>query len=322
MRKISSEISGVGQLVSPPSAPTLSGGPVTGSPAIGTSPTSLFFTAQQGETGTATQILTITNTGHGTLNWTASNSATWLTLSPASGTGAGVITANVVAGALAPGSHTGTVTLSGGTGVTPVSIPVSFTVTAAPIPPTISASPTTLAFTAIQGGSNPTAQTLSIRNTGGGTLNWSVSHDATWLGHTPNTGTGTGTVTISVLTGSLTVGTHNGQVTFWPSGSTATPVTIPVSFTVTAAPIPPAIGASPTSLAFTAIQGGSNPAAQTLSIRNTGGGTLTWSASENTGWLTLTAGTGTGNGTITLQATTGALAPGSHTGTVTLSGGT
>ena len=129
MRRLSSEMSGVVQLVSPPSAPTPSGGPVTESPVIGMSPTSLSFTAQQGETIPATQILTINNTGHGTLNWSAGNSATWLTLSPASGTGAGVVTANVVAGALAPGSYSETITLSA-PGATPVTIPVSFTVTA------------------------------------------------------------------------------------------------------------------------------------------------------------------------------------------------
>src|SRR5262245_10509300 len=44
--------------------------------------------------------------------------------------------------------------------------------------------------------------------------------------------------------------------------------------------VPPAIAASPTSLSFTAQQGGSNPAAQTVSISNTGGGTLSWSADE------------------------------------------
>ena len=321
MQRLSAEMSGVAQLVSPPSAPALSDGPVTGGPAIGINSINLSFTAQQGGASPAAQTLTINNIGHGTLNWTASGSAAWLSLSPTSGTGAGMVTANVLAGALAPGSYSETIILSA-SGATPITIPVSFTVTAAPVPPTISASPTSLAFTAIQGGSNPAAQTLSISNTGDGTSNWSVSHDATWLAHTPGTGTGTGTVTISVLTGSLTVGAHSGRVTVWPRGSTATPVTIPISFTVTAAPVPPTIGASPTSLAFTAIQGGSNPAAQTLSIRNTGGGTLTWNASETTGWLTLTAGSGSGNGTMTLQATTGALAVGNHTGTVTLSGGT
>ena len=53
------------------------------------------------------------------------------------------------------------------------------------------------------------------------------------------------------------------------------------------APVPPAIGASPASLSFTAQAGASNPTAQTLTVSNTGGGTLSWSASDNAPWLTL-----------------------------------
>src|SRR5215472_10949 len=82
---------------------------------------------------------------------------------------------------------------------------------------------------------------------------------------------------------------------------------------------PPAISASPTSLSFTAQQGGSNPAAQTVSISNTGGGTLSWTASDNAAWLTVSPSAGTGNGAVTLSATTGTLTAGSYSGTVTLS---
>ncbi|MEK6763325.1 MAG: hypothetical protein AABY96_11480, partial [Nitrospirota bacterium] len=63
MRRLSSEVSGLAQLVSPPSAPTLSDSLVTGRPAIGTSSPSLSFTAQQGGSSPAAQILTINNTG-------------------------------------------------------------------------------------------------------------------------------------------------------------------------------------------------------------------------------------------------------------------
>src|SRR5262249_58916641 len=80
-----------------------------------------------------------------------------------------------------------------------------------------------------------------------------------------------------------------------------------VHLPVTGAPARPAMGASPTSLSFTAQQGGSTPAAQTVSISNTGGGTLSWTASDNAAWLTLSPAAGTGNGAVTLSATTGTL---------------
>jgi hypothetical protein len=196
---------------------------------------------------------------------------------------------------------------------------VTFTVTAAPVPPTIGMTPTRLSFTAQQGGSNPPAQTLAVSNTGSGTLSWNVSHDAAWLGHTPNTGAGAGTVTISVTTGTLTAGTHSGQVTLWPTGATATPVTVPVTFTVTAAPVPPTIGMTPTRLSFTAQQGGSNPPAQTLAVSNTGGGTLSWNASDSAAWLSLSPTSGTGTGVVTTSVATGTLPPGNYSETITLS---
>src|SRR6185503_1776682 len=84
MNRLSEEMPTLTQLISPSSAPVLSV-----NPAIGMSPTSLSFSAQQGGGNPAPQTLTISNTGGGTLSWIASNSTTWLSLSPASGTGTG-----------------------------------------------------------------------------------------------------------------------------------------------------------------------------------------------------------------------------------------
>ena len=88
MRKIAAEMPGLAELISPPPVPVLSV-----NPAIGTSPTSLSFTAQQGGGNPTAQTLTISNTGGGTLSWSASDRRRWLSLSPASGTGNGILTA-------------------------------------------------------------------------------------------------------------------------------------------------------------------------------------------------------------------------------------
>jgi hypothetical protein len=300
--------------VTVPVALTVTAAPVP--PAIGASPTSLSFTAQQGGSNPAAQTLSITNTGGGTLSWSASDNAAWLAVLPASGTGNGAVTLNVTTGTLTVGSYSGVVTLAA-TGISPVTVPVTFTVTAAAVPPAIGASPTSLSFTAQQGGSNPAAKTLSISNTGGGTLSWSASDNAAWLAVSPASGTGNGAVTLNVTTGTLTVGSYSSVVTLAATG--ISPVTVPVTFTVTAAAVPPAIGTSSTSLSFTAQQGGSNPSAQTLSISNTGGGTLNWSASPNTTWLAVSPASGTGNGAVSVSPTTGILAAGSYNGNITLS---
>ena len=61
-------------------------------------------------------------------------------------------------------------------------------------------------------------------------------------------------------------------------------------------PPPPALAVSRTSMAFTATQGGANPAAQTADITNTGGGTLNFTASETASWLTVSPGSRDGAG--------------------------
>ena len=306
MRKLAAETPGLAQLSSPPSAPV-----VSVNPAIGTSPTSLSFTAQAGANPT-TQILTISNAGGGTLSWSASDSVAWLSLSPASGTGNGAVTATVATGTMTAGSYSGSITLSA-TGTASVTIPVALTITAAPVPPAIGMSPTSLSFTAKQGGGDPTAQTLTISNTGGGTLSWSASHDATWLGHSPNTGTGTGTVTISVTTGTLTAGTYSGQVTLWPTGATS--VTVPVTFAVTAAPT---INLSPSSLSYAATQGAANPTNQNISLTNSGG-TFNWTVSDDASWLAVSPASGSGSSTLTTSVNTAGLIAGTYNGTLTVS---
>jgi hypothetical protein len=301
---------GLAQLISPPSVPVLSV-----NPAIGASPTSLSFTAQQGGGNPTAQTLTISNTGGGTLSWSASDSTTWLSLSPASGTGNGPVTASVATGTLTAGSYSATMTLSA-TGAASVTIPVALTVTAAPVPPAIGTSPSSLSFTAQQGGGDPTAQTLTISSTGGGTLSWNVSHDATWLLHTPGAGTGTGTVTINVTTGTLTAGTYSGQVTLWPTGATA--VTVPVTFTITAATATPTINLSLSSLSYAATQGAANPANQNISLTNSGG-TLNWTVSDNASWLAVSPVSGSGSSTLTTSVNTAGLTAGTYNGTLTVS---
>jgi hypothetical protein len=249
------------------------------------------------------------------LSWSAGESTPWLLLSSASGTGNGSMTVTVATGALTVGTHSGTITLSGGNGVTPVTIPVSFTISAAPA---IGASPTSLSFTAQQGNGNPAAKTLTISNTGGGTLNWSVSHDATWLSHTPGTGIGTGTVTISVTTGSLTAGTYNGVVTLHATGLPS--VTIPVTFTVTPVAViqTTTINLSPLNLTYTATQGAANPTNQNISLTKTGG-TLNWTVSDDASWLTVSPASGSGSSTLTASVNTAGLTTQTYTGTLTVS---
>lgn len=224
-------------------------------PAIGASPTSFSFMAQQGSGNPANQTLSLNNVGGGTLSWSASDNATWLRLSPASGTGNGVIAVSAATGSLAVGTYTGTITVSA-TGAASVSVPVTVTVTAAPVPPAIGASPTSLSFAATQGAANPASQSVNISNAGGGTLSWSASDNAAWLILSQTSGIGNGVVTVSVAAGAMAAGSYNGSIALSAIG--ASPVTVPVTLVVAPASEPPPASLrpppTPGSLRITAVQ--------------------------------------------------------------------
>ena len=112
------------------------------------------------------------------------------------------------------GTYTANLTLSG-EGAESVIIPVTLNVLG---PPHLEYTPASFEFTGAVGGAyNPPPQTLTLTNTGGGTLTWGVSvFTGTWLSvGTPSSGSlGAGesaTVNISAAVGEFSVGDHNGR---------------------------------------------------------------------------------------------------------------
>jgi len=101
--------------------------------------------------------------------------------------------------------------------------------------PVLSVNPKTLSFSATQGSSNPAAQPVSITNTGGGTLTYTVAKDAAWLTAGPASGTAPATLQVAANITGLSAGNYTGHVTVSAAGATGSPATITVSLTVTAA---------------------------------------------------------------------------------------
>ena len=100
--------------------------------------------------------------------------------------------------------------------------------------PTITLSPTSLTPSVIQG-SSPANQTFTVKNTGAGTLNYSISDNVSWLSVNPASGTSTGetdNITVSYTTSSLSAGTYNATITVSDSASSNNPQTIGVTLTV------------------------------------------------------------------------------------------
>jgi len=163
----------------------------------------------------------------------ASDNAAWLTLSPVSGTNSGTVTASVNLTGLAAGSYNAIITVTA-SGVPAKTLPVTLTITATTAGATIGFSPTSLTFTGTAGSTNPAAKTISISNSGGGTLSWAASDNAAWLTLNPVSGTNSGTVTASVSLTGLAAGTYNAIITVTAAGSTNSPRQIPVSLTLSA----------------------------------------------------------------------------------------
>jgi hypothetical protein len=286
-------------------------------PALSVTPASLTFGATAGGPNPAAKTLAVANTGGGTLNWTASESASWLSVSPGSGTNAGTITVTPDVTGLAAGTYTTDVTVAAaGAGGSPKTIPVTLTVD--PVtPPALSVTPTSVSFSATQGGANPAAQTLTVANTGGGTMAWTAADDVLWLSVSPTSGTNSGTVTLTPTIAGLSAGTYTATVTVTASGAGGSPKSIPVTLTV-GPPPPPVLSVSPSSLTFGATVGGANPAAQNLSVTNTGTGSLDVSVSDDATWLAVTPASASAPATLSVAPSISGLAVGTYTATVTV----
>jgi hypothetical protein len=167
-------------------------------------------------------------------------------------------------------------------------------VRALPAPvPVLDINPTSFVFDVPVNGPNPTPGQLTISNigTGGGKMDWKAEEETPvgWLSLSAGTGPGLNphaSVQIAVqidvtgLAGGITY-TNRIKVSSTAAASTLyADVTLHVNSD-------PRIGVTPGKLVFAAPEGGPNPGSQPLTIQNTGGGPLDWTATltPSSSWL-------------------------------------
>ncbi len=100
--------------------------------------------------------------------------------------------------------------------------------------PILSVNASTLNFYTIAG-ANPVDQTLTISNTGGGTLSWNASADNTspsWLSVSQTSGTGSANLTVSANAAGLSPGTYTKAITITAQGASNSPQTVYATLTV------------------------------------------------------------------------------------------
>jgi len=206
--------------------------------ALQVSPSALTFSAISGGTDPPLQTFVLSNNGSRERTWAAAVNAAWITITPSSGTittETDTVSVRTTAAGLAAGSYSASVTItetSQNGKIKSSILPVTLSITGAVATPAIQLSLSSLAFSGTAGGADPAPKTFSISNTGGGTLAWTASDNAGWLGLSPAGGTNAGTITASVNTAGLVADTYNTTVTISATGATAK--TVAVTLTVTA----------------------------------------------------------------------------------------
>ncbi len=176
-------------------------------PALGVSPPSMTFAPT--ESG---KNLSIFNAGSGDLVWDVTTDQTWLSAAPMSGVNNTNVMITVDRTGLPDGYYNGNVfiTSNGGDGTVPVAMSINNEPLLAVTPPRLDFSSTTM------------SGVFQISNMGYGTLEWSMSANASWIEITPPlSGVGGAYVTINVDPAQVpTPGQQIGHVTVASNGGT------------------------------------------------------------------------------------------------------
>jgi Viral BACON domain/Carboxypeptidase regulatory-like domain len=328
--------------------------PLPSGPVLALSPTLLSFSANDGQANPSPQTLTISNPGARPLAWSLASQApatataqlsllhalgpagNWLSAAPLSGVVAPGATAAIQvvvrSQSILPGTYTDTLLFTAqGALDSPQAVNVSLTV----LPHCgIVTNSGFLSFTAVQGQSTLGTQALSLNATvgcSGEAITWKLAGTPSWVAVTPASGqlrdTTSAVVSVSVNTAGLSPNTYSGQLSFVTGMSTQTVVVKLVVQVPPQSSEEPVMGASPLSLNFSNTQGLPNPTGQVVTITNTGGSPLKWSASSlllTSGWWSAAPTGGTiapgQTGQVTINVTTSKLTPGTYTDQVILSG--
>ena len=300
------------------------------------SPGGLVFAWNQGTTASS-QNIGLTSRRSQPITYTATattvSGAGWLAVSPGGTLGpfqSTAATVTVNAAALPAGTYTGLVSLALSSGEN-FTIPVLLTVTSNQ--QTLLLSQTGLSFQAVQGGTNPPSQSVSVLNGGAGSLNFSVSSTVlsggSWLSASPTSGSATAgssgpAVSVSVNSAGLAPGNYYGTVQFSAPNVPNSPQTTSVVLTVTSPAQSPGPSLSATGVIFVSQAGGS-ATAKTITVTNPSPNPLSYSStafSDNNGdFYSISPANGTVTSgqplTISVQPKAG-LTAGIYTGNLTL----
>jgi len=252
------------------------------SPKLSVEPDSTSFQTQAGAGDPAPATVQITNSGGGSLDWTAQAETTsgggWLRVSSTSGSAAAgspaavQISASVVG--LAPGVYSGRVRVESATTGQRDAVAVSLLITQ--VTQTILVSQSGLLFTGVEGAGAVPSQSFGILNTGQGGMNWTVRArtfaGGNWLSVSPASGRSDAgsvqvpQVEVAVNATGLRAGQYSGLIQVEAAGADNSPQFVTVELTVLPPGSNPGVSVRPTGLVFAAQAGTSSPGSQTVRL--------------------------------------------------------
>lgn len=224
-------------------------------------------------------------------DWSIDEEASWLSVSPASGTGNGSITVSVDANS-STSSRSAVITVT----ATGVATPATVTVTQEAAAASLSVSPTSLSLASAAGSTN----TFSITSN----ISWTILEEASWLTVSRASGSNNEIITVTAVANS-SAASRSALVTVTGSGVSDQTINVTQS------------GAAAYLMLST----------DNLSVEHSGGSTGTfnitsntsWTVTSNQVWLSVSAASGSDNSSIIVTATANP-STSQRTATITVSG--
>jgi hypothetical protein len=204
-------------------------------PTLKLTQTSLSYSMTLGGATPIAQVVGLSDVPATSATWLATADQTWIVLPVTAGTLPWQASVSVNPSGLGAGTYNGhvQVMVAGLTG-SPVSIPVTLVITAAAAP-VLQSSPTSVSFSMTSGGANPSPQAINVNDTPNTSVGWTAQGDQPWITLPATKGTLPAQVSVSVNPSGLNAGTYSGHVQVAAAGLTGSPLSVPVTFTISPA---------------------------------------------------------------------------------------
>jgi hypothetical protein len=280
-------------------------------PGLDVSPMSIDHATNVNSGETFSDTLRISNSGTGSLLWTATKSVSWITLGNVAGTESGTVPVSINTAGLAAGEHHGqiVITAPGATG-SPARVDVTMTIFA----PGLAVNPASVRDSAPLGSTELRTQSLRVTNSGSGTVTWTASKGQPWVTLSKSAGGVPDDIGVTLDPSGLPAGTYRDTIVLTSPQALNSPVEVPIDFAIQQ----PGLVVSPGTITDASMVGETTRRVHTVTVSNSGGGPLAWSASANQPWIATAPSFGLAPGSFDVTLDPSGLSAGAYTGTVVI----